>query len=44
MGKLTFSEKAWDDYQFWMQQDRKVLKRINLLLKDVERNGYQCIG
>ena len=38
MNKL-WSDKAWDDYLYWQQQDRKTLKRINELVKDIERNG-----
>ncbi|SKB03663.1 Txe/YoeB family addiction module toxin [Aeromicrobium choanae] len=41
---VVFSSTAWDDYLWWQQQDRKVLKRINLLIRDVERNGNEGIG
>ncbi|MCL2807433.1 MAG: Txe/YoeB family addiction module toxin [Coriobacteriia bacterium] len=44
MSKLAFSENAWGEYLYWQQQDKKTLKRINALLKDIVRNGYQCIG
>ena len=37
MSKLTFSEKAWEDYLYWQQNDKKILKKINALLKDIER-------
>jgi len=37
-------EKAWDEYVYWQNQDKKTLKRINNLIKDIERNGYECIG
>ena len=40
----TFHEKAWEDYVYWQTQDRKTLKRINLLLSDIMRNGYDGIG
>lgn len=36
--------KAWDDYLHWQTQDRKTLRRINALLKDIDRNGYDGIG
>jgi toxin YoeB len=36
--KLWF-EKAWDDYQYWLDQDKKTLKKLNNLIKDIERNG-----
>ena len=40
----AFSEIAWEDYCYWQTQDKKTLKRINLLIKDIERNGYEGIG
>ena len=43
MTKVWFDE-AWDDYIYWQMQDRKTLKRINALLKDVERNHFEGIG
>ena len=35
----TFHDKGFDDYQYWQNQDRKTLNRINDLIKDIERNG-----
>ena len=43
MSKLWYDD-AWDDYVYWQSQDKKTLKRINKLLEDIERNGYNCIG
>ena len=44
MNKL-WSDKAWLDYLYWQTQDKKTLKRINELIKDIERNGIgQGIG
>lgn len=43
MNKL-WSDKAWEDYLYWQTQDRKTLRRINLLLKDIDRNGNEGIG
>ena len=40
----SFTDDAWEDYCHWQSQDKKTLKRINLLLKDIDRNGYQGIG
>lgn len=40
----TFSSFAWDDYTDWLAEDRKVVKKINDLLKDIERNGNEGIG
>lgn len=39
MGKFNFSEDSWDEYLYWQSCDKKTLKRINLLLKDILRNG-----
>ena len=35
----TWSEEGWNDYLYWQSQDRKTLKKINDLIKDIERNG-----
>lgn len=35
---------AWQDYEYWQKTDKKILKKINSLIKDVERNGYKCLG
>ncbi|MDA8336438.1 MAG: Txe/YoeB family addiction module toxin [Peptococcaceae bacterium] len=43
MEKL-WTDKAWEDYLYWQNQDRKTLNRINQLIKDIERNGYEGIG
>jgi toxin YoeB len=44
MSKLEFSELAWEEYLYWQNQDKKTLKRINLLLKDISRNSFEGIG
>lgn len=44
MAKIIFTEQAWSEYVFWQTQDRKTLKRINLLLKDIERGRFDGIG
>lgn len=43
MKKIWFDE-AWEDYLYWQMQDRKTLKRINALLKDIERGCFDGIG
>ena len=43
MKKIWFDE-AWEDYIYWQTQDKKTLKRINILLKDIERGRYEVIG
>lgn len=40
----TWSDEAWEDYVGWQSEDRKTLKRINLILKDVERHPFEGIG
>lgn len=42
--ELIWSSQAWEDYLWWQMQDRKVLKRINTLIKDIQRNGNEGIG
>ena len=37
-------DDAWDDYLHWQSEDKKILERINDLIKDCERNGYKGIG
>lgn len=41
---LQFSDHAWQDYLHWQQADRKVLKRINELIKAIERDPFRGIG
>lgn len=41
---LIWDQSAWDDYLWWQTQDRKTLKRINVLIKDIARNGNEGIG
>ncbi len=42
--KLLFSENAWSDYLFWQKKDKKILKQINKLIKDIQRNKYEGLG
>lgn len=41
---LIFSPEAWEDYQYWQQTDKAVVKRINLFIKDVMRTPFTGIG
>lgn len=41
---LIFSEHAWEDYLYWQQTDKKILRRINELIKDIQRNKYKGKG
>ena len=40
----VFSDQAWEDYQYWIEHDRKILRKINELLRDIERNGHTGLG
>ena len=42
--KKIWSDEAWDDYLYWQTQDKKTLKRINKLIKDIERGSFDSIG
>ncbi|MBN2718793.1 MAG: Txe/YoeB family addiction module toxin [Deltaproteobacteria bacterium] len=42
--KIIFSENSWQDYQYWLRNDKKILKRINELIKDIQRNKYEGVG
>lgn len=42
--KIVWDETAWADYLWWQEQDRKVLRRINKLIQDIQRGGNQGIG
>ena len=39
-----WDDDAWEDYVYWQTQDKKTLKRINALLKDIDKNGYEGSG
>ena len=41
---LTFSSKAWEDYLYWQKTDKAILKRINSLIKEIQRDPYDGIG
>jgi toxin YoeB len=42
--KLIFDQQAWEDYQYWIETDKKILKRINKLIRDIQRTPYEGIG
>ena len=42
--KVTFTDDAWEDYVYWQTQDKKTLRRINTLINDIRRNGYEDVG
>ena len=41
---ILWHDAAWEEYLEWQMRDAKTLKRINRLLKDIDRNGYKCTG
>lgn len=42
--KVIFAEKAWEDYLYWQKTDKKMLKRINTLIKDIQGEPFEGIG
>lgn len=40
----AFTDIGWEDYLYWQTKDRKTLRKINTLLKDIERNGNEGLG
>lgn len=41
---LIFSDQAWEDYQYWQETDKKTIRRIHELIKDIKRNPHSGIG
>ena len=41
---VAFSEKGWEDYLYWQKTDKKILKKINLLIEDIKRNPHDKNG
>ena len=44
MMKITFSKNAWEDYISWQREDKKILKKINELIKDIQRTPFEGKG
>ena len=42
--RLIFSENAWEDYLYFQTQEKKTLKRINLLIKEIQRTPFEGLG
>ena len=42
--KIQFEENAWEQFQYWLEQDKKTLKKIRKLLDDISRNGNEGLG
>lgn len=41
---ITFTTDSWDDYLYWQKNDKKILKRINQLIKEIKRSPFEGIG
>ncbi len=41
---VGFADQGWEDYNYWQQNDKQILKRVNLLIKDIKRNPYDKKG
>jgi len=41
---IMWTAEAWDDYVYWQGQDKKTLKRINQVIKDIQRTPFEGIG
>lgn len=41
---MVFAKQAWEDYLYWQKTDKKTLKRINTLIKDISRNPFEGVG
>jgi toxin YoeB len=44
MNDIIFLQEAWEDYLYWQDQDKKTLRRINLILQDISRSPFEGIG
>ncbi len=42
--RLIWSEKSWEDYLYWQSHDKKILKKINSLIKDIKREPFDGLG
>lgn len=42
--KYSFVDESWEDYLYWQKTDKKILTRINMLIKDISRQPYSGIG
>ena len=44
MKRITFSKNAWEDYTSWLEEDRNMLKKINTLIKEIQRSPFEGKG
>ena len=44
MRNVLFTDESWNDYLYWQNEDKRTLKRINLLIKDIQRDPFVGVG
>lgn len=42
--RLVWEDRAWEDYLYWQQHDKQMLKKLNAMIKDIQRGGYSGLG
>ena len=42
--KITFTTQAWEDYQYWQKTDKRILRRIHLLIREIQRSPSEGVG
>jgi toxin YoeB len=42
--KITFSDQAWEDYVYWQQTDKNLVKKVNKLIKEIKRTPFEGTG
>lgn len=42
--KITFTDEAWEEYLYWQSTDKKILKKVNSLIKDIRREPFNGLG
>ena len=42
--KIVFVDESWEDYLYWQKTDKRILKKINTLIKDISRNPFEGLG
>lgn len=42
--KLVFADEAWDDYLYWQKHDKRMVERINILIRDTQRDPFGGVG
>ena len=41
---LIFADKAWEDYMYWQKNNKQILKKINTLIKEIQRDSFKGLG